>query len=535
MDAVNARDAVVGQDYQTSKGRRVTILSARGDGKVWVKNQLGAETELPLTYPLFPAPAPPPPKRVTVADLVGGPREVIAHRLIDLTDDELLDLGSKDSRSWLAFSIQQEIERRTQLPSPVAVQAAAVPSLAAPPLLTAENLAATPPPSPAARYVHAADGPDVLRVVDATTVKVTPAQYGSFRSMSPDDGIILDDPRADEVTALTEKTSGAGLIGLEDPGSSEARCRDAEDGLSAMRTAATPIPEQPIAKDPALPPPPTPRATCPRCGKSITLNQDGRLRSHTMATALSCPGNGRTPEQASTDALPVVTTIETTTSAPSESTADPDLAAGTAVATATDEAVLGWLREARNGIDASSLSIERVMGLVDDALEARDTEAMRLLLRPILDLGERNLTVSPAEWDRASSLLSEAMGLCSGPAGRHTLPYDGAQDDESDAFLRSRFIVVLDDRYVARARAILRATGLSLADLTDVRLRDLDALRDWVDATEAQNERTTRAACIRRHCLALAEVAEQLVTAETAIEALRKLGVTVSLRAMGGD
>ena len=40
-------------------------------------------------------------------------------------------------------------------------------------------------------------------------------------------------------------------------------------------------------------PPPRPRATCPECGKTITLTDRGEFRSHTVEAGFPCPTSGR--------------------------------------------------------------------------------------------------------------------------------------------------------------------------------------------------------------------------------------------------
>jgi hypothetical protein len=354
-EPLSASAAVVGRTYTNSKGVRVTItgLNPAGD-KVIVRTEAGRTVDLDLTYPLYAIAEEAPAGAVTVASLVGRPRDAITPHLSALTDAELEQLGNLDTRMWLGHAIMEEIDRRGKAAS----EAQAAPVVEAAPTPPAPPLSAplpfpvrTPPPweptadqvpeSLAARVAAEinAGGQDVARVVDAGTVEITPIVFRS-------------------TAAPVEKPK-----------------RTRKPKAEPAPVVAPPIEE------------------LERVERLARLRAAGAAAFHAregMPESLTAEGKGAWREGFEA------------------AQREHEEAEEVRITAATDDDVFGWLDEAIDHVTNGTGSSERVQELVDDALEAR--ESLRAHLRPVLDLLEaplsgRNQTL----WDDVEGQLRGAL------------------------------------------------------------------------------------------------------------------------------
>lgn len=372
-EPLSASAAAVGRTYTNSKGVKVTItgLNAAGD-KVIVRTEAGRTVDLDLTYPLYAIAEEAPAGAVTVASLVGRPRDAITPHLPALTDAELEQLGNLDTRMWLGHAIMEEIDRRGKAASeaPAAPVVEAAPTPTAPPLSAPLPFPArTPPPWEATADQVPVDAAPKAAVVEGMRAALA-------------DGIVVDDP-------------------IENPPAAHAAVHPDDTAAPAK------------AKRPRKP-----KAEAPAPVDEAAL-QDARARAKALGAEAFGKGEDRPLVPLSADLQPAWAEGYQEARAAFEAGEEERIAA------ATDDDVFGWLDEALGHVSNGSGSTERVQELVDDALEAR--EALRPFLRKVLDEiegGDRTQTA----WNSVEVNLRAALRQLS-DAAEEEAPADQVRDE----------------------------------------------------------------------------------------------------------
>ena len=338
MDPILTSEATPGA-YLTAKGRAVHYLHRLPSGGARLKMETGDEIDVGPTYLLTPVAVQSPP-RWTAETLQGQTRETMERALPDLDEAEMTTLRMLDTRQWVAFVIEREIERRAEAQNPA-------PTDEPGPVLVEERPIASPPSSEEpsslaeevsvdAEDVSADEEPDEdedarLRALSDLEVRaILDKALAEVRdNIHPSDDVVMglvDDalvarehlhPHLRPLLDLLESSAPptdlwnrvrAHLVGAlrvflpsavpnPIPAPAEAPLPD---------TTAT-APEPPAAEAVAPLPTRTPRvatpspygqAQCPICGRTVNLVQREKLGHHNHHPGERCEGAGNTAAEA---------------------------------------------------------------------------------------------------------------------------------------------------------------------------------------------------------------------------------------------
>lgn len=336
MEPIRTSEAAPGA-YTTAKGRAVTYLHRLDGGGARLRMETGDEIEVGPGYMLTPTEAPKQP-RWTAEALQGQTRETMERALPDLDEAEMTALRVLDTRMWVAFVIEQEIDRRAGAqgpapavgvgPAPVEEPTAEAPVVAVP-ASEVQEVSAQEDADDASEPEEDPDEDEDARLRALSDLEVRAILDGALAevrdNIHPSDDVVLalvDDalvarehlrphlrPLLDLLESTEPPTDLWNLVRAHLVGAIRVFLPSAAPTpIPAPAEAPLPEPTETAATAAPPPAPATPadsgtlpdlgQAQCPICGRTVNLRKAEKLGHHNHHAGARCEGAGNTVAEA---------------------------------------------------------------------------------------------------------------------------------------------------------------------------------------------------------------------------------------------